>query len=75
VVDPQILAAQERVVSVAIAFGSAEAVALLQRFGVTHVGYLLPRQLVEFIEFAEATVLFGVPPSASWDRCIPTEYL
>jgi hypothetical protein len=73
--DPQVLAAQERVVNVAIAFGSAEATALLQRFGVTHVGYLLPQQLVEFIEFADAVILFGVPPSASWQGCVPAEYL
>jgi hypothetical protein len=64
-----------RLSAVERAFGYDERVALLQRFGAAHVQHISPEQCDDFIAFAEASVLFGVPPSASWWGCIPAEYI
>lgn len=50
-------------------FGPLEQTCLIQRFG---VGELLEPE--RFVKFAEACLLFGVPPSASWLGDLPAEW-
>ena len=51
-------------------FGLVEQACLIQRFGVEGA----PREPEEFVKFAEACLLYDVPPSASWIAGLPAEW-
>lgn len=52
-------------------FGQGEVVSLLQRFGVARLRDLWIGSYTEFVDFGNATVKRGHPPSASWDGLTP----
>src|SRR5574340_535966 len=56
-------------------FGRTEADYLLQRFGVSRLPDLPPDLIEPFVEFAQATLIFNMPPSSPWANGVPMEYV
>lgn len=69
---PTLQDCRQAAASVAVRFGVAESRYLLQRFAVLSLNDLFMGLYQEFVNFAEATLKWGCPPSASWDGLTPT---